>query len=169
MKRQLGQSSPVHCEGIAKTTRKRAVACREVLVFRSQRAISRQSRERLAFGRRSLISLKSFLLNVCRGRTHYASPSGVSLSSAGALSVLYTHKLEPRVCHFHTHQSLCRRSDLRLSRAPALSDHPAMAFASRLTLLQSFQLAHVVTAALDREPNFVTDADDLSLPLVPFA
>ena len=77
MERQFGQGSPVHREGLAKTGRERAVECRKVLIFRPQRAISCQSREHLAFGRRGLISLKSFVSNVGRGRVHCGPSAGV--------------------------------------------------------------------------------------------
>jgi|ERR1700751_1049542 hypothetical protein len=82
MQGQFGQYGTVHREGLAKTSRERAVVRPKMLVFGLFRAISRQPGEHLAFGRRPVISLKSLQPNVCHGRTHSGLALGVFFQCA---------------------------------------------------------------------------------------
>jgi hypothetical protein len=108
MQGQFGQYGTVHREGLAKTSRERAVVRPKMLVFGLFRAISRQPGEHLAFGRRPVISLKSLQPNVCHGRTH----SGLALAGlfflvcSSFLGGARITELPLELWHFHSRSAL---------------------------------------------------------------
>ena len=106
----------MHRQGFAKTGRERAVECCQVPVIGSQRAISRQACEHLAFGRSGLILLESLVSRVCRRRHIMAPQAGLFFKRAALSNIL---ELAPGVCHFNSRWPSSYQKSMR-----ALDLHP---------------------------------------------